>query len=101
MAKCTAEWKVSDEISFVDMGNYFTLIKLTYEVDATEFLMVTISLWVDKFLVYRGGRTTLTLSKTACFGLVMGSDSPSFFRGWSESTLEKNFKPIGKFIKLI
>lgn len=40
--------------------------------------MVSRGLLVDKFLVFKGGRT-LTLSKTTSFGVTLGSDSPSSF----------------------
>lgn len=36
MMKCTLEWKVSGEVSFVDMGNGFTLVKFSNEVDCNR-----------------------------------------------------------------
>lgn len=76
MLKFSMEWQVVGEVSFIDIGNGFSLIKFSIEVDCNSVFYGQSCLLVVQFIDNIGGKRTLILSKRSSSILYFGFGFP-------------------------
>lgn len=101
MTKCSVGWHVAGEVSFVDMGNGFSLVKLTNELDCNR--VFESPPWFVEGQVYCLQRWKkdfdhVTEKLVLTFLWVRIPRLP--LEVWSESGSEKIVRPMGKIYKI-